>query len=644
MVEKISPPPSIDIAGIFQQRAGRAPTSQELSNIGTSIVSLTPAEQVSAIQTAAGKIQQAALPPPAETPELQPAGKTKEQVESFLIELGRNPTDFTGVTQLPDGTFDVSGVPQLEEEPEEGKVLSVEEQQIIDINSELSTTTQSHIDLIDGFITGLDARLSRTVEDIKATYERRRRDMETVNKNILGIQTILGIRSGRQRFAPEIQADILTAEEVAGIQRISDLDAEEKSLIIQAQNAADDKQFLLLSQRMTAVSDNLKAKRQAVLDLANLSIQEEQLALARSADVRQNNLVAAQIAKIFAELAGQDGTGELTEDQVKTATTLAKAIKTNPAFSDMLDIQTGFIGVVNGLAQENGFGDIAAINAFQRMIDPGATVREGDVALLQSAAAFIKRIAPEFFIEKLKKGDKLPSDTRKQMQKLAKELYEVRRNNYEDSIATDRNLAEDAGIDFSKFIATEFKTPEQILTESGFKGKTTFNNIQAALDANVPATDIVDFILGESDIADEIINQARNKNVPDDQILEFINEKELEAISELDFIFPTEGIGGTPEKENETPFSFSGGIEQTDTLVEAQNAVDSGKNLSPEATNKAVKILRSDPEFKDRIEKLIKNGFNNIQILNVFLPAVGEERILPPNPFLMRDEPNLFLR
>ncbi len=149
------------------------------------------------------------------------------------------------------------------------------------------------------------------------------------------------------------------------------------------------------------------------------------------------------------------GTGELTPKQTSVAIQLSNSLKTHPAYTDMLDISTGISGVQTGLSQKNGFGDITAINSFQRIVDPGATVREGDIALIQSASGFIDKVLSDYPIAKLQKGDKLPDAVRARMLKTAKELYETRRNNYESSITNIKKLAEANVIPF-EYVGTDF--------------------------------------------------------------------------------------------------------------------------------------------------------------------------------------------
>lgn len=156
----------------------------------------------------------------------------------------------------------------------------------------------------------------------------------------------------------------------------------------------------------------------------------------------------------------REGMGELTSRQIGIALQLSSSVKAHPAYVDMLDIQTGMEGVETGLAQDNGFGDITAINSFQRMVDPGATVREGDVSLMQSASAFVDRVLSDFPIERLRSGAKLPDATRKAMLKTAKELYARRAKNYNDTVGTQfKSLAKASQIPF-EFVGRDFSTGE----------------------------------------------------------------------------------------------------------------------------------------------------------------------------------------
>lgn len=68
----------------------------------------------------------------------------------------------------------------------------------------------------------------------------------------------------------------------------------------------------------------------------------------------------------------------------------------------------------------DGIADIMAINAFQNgIVDPGATVREGDVTLMQTAIAWAEIVKLDYWKEKITKGAKMPDSMRQKMLQLA---------------------------------------------------------------------------------------------------------------------------------------------------------------------------------------------------------------------------------
>ena len=76
--------------------------------------------------------------------------------------------------------------------------------------------------------------------------------------------------------------------------------------------------------------------------------------------------------------------------------------------------------VYAGLKSRNGVGDIAAINAYQRLIDD-AVVRGEDVELIQSAASTTNRL--KAWVKNKKEGDVLDDNLRRHMADMARDLY-----------------------------------------------------------------------------------------------------------------------------------------------------------------------------------------------------------------------------
>lgn len=85
--------------------------------------------------------------------------------------------------------------------------------------------------------------------------------------------------------------------------------------------------------------------------------------------------------------------------------------------------QTAMLEEIKG-GTPMGAGDIAIIIGFNKVLDPGAVVREGDVVLAQSAASLKGRL--ETFIANAKEGTKMDPKLRQDMIDVATRLAQVR--------------------------------------------------------------------------------------------------------------------------------------------------------------------------------------------------------------------------
>ena len=135
----------------------------------------------------------------------------------------------------------------------------------------------------------------------------------------------------------------------------------------------------------------------------------------------------------------------MTDQQFDDAMKIGGELASHIAYRDMTDISSGFQSltaafeysksmIISEDVRAEGLADIAMINAFQQMVDPGATVREGDVALQQSATALLERMKPEFLMQQIQEGAKLPADFKASMHDLAGRIYTARRADYMETV------------------------------------------------------------------------------------------------------------------------------------------------------------------------------------------------------------------
>ena len=152
-------------------------------------------------------------------------------------------------------------------------------------------------------------------------------------------------------------------------------------------------------------------------------------------------------------------TPKLNADQAKLVLSMQKDLETNPTYSKALIFRDSKNTIFTALKEENGFSDIAAINAFQRLIDPGVAVREGDVALIKSAIAFLNKYSPETIKDSFTKGAQLPKADRENMRKLTTGLTRIALENAnKESIPRIRKVASDSGLD-PDYIIKPFDIP-----------------------------------------------------------------------------------------------------------------------------------------------------------------------------------------
>jgi hypothetical protein len=170
--------------------------------------------------------------------------------------------------------------------------------------------------------------------------------------------------------------------------------------------------------------------------------------------------IDSENAKIIAAQKAAEA-GTLTPEQFTIANDLRKEVNNLAEVKSAKDLEPNVAALIASLEQGTGVGDIAAINAFQRIaVDPGVAVREGDVALLQSAQSFTDQASLK--AKGLWKGDKLTPEARKQMLDVAKNVYKFRVDFVEENTQNVRTIAKEQGIDYGKYIGRNYSSFEEL--------------------------------------------------------------------------------------------------------------------------------------------------------------------------------------
>jgi len=265
------------------------------------------------------------------------------------------------------------------------------------------------------------------------------------------------------KYVQEYNKDFRTAELNALIKKKDNEIKREEERLTKGEemiiNALQSKAPSNLVSKAREIIEKGGTQADVVAVLGNYSMsQDERLSNA----IKTEQLNALQTERKSIENAKK--TGLLSKEQAKTATDLRKEYNNLEGVKGVNKSETDTKSIVSALASGKPTDDIAAINSFQRIaVDPGVAVREGDVALLQSAMSFGDKtwLKTQGYL----KGNKLTDVARADMQKLALEIHDARINSVIEQTAPIRKTADVYGIPFDEYIGAPLKKSSSILEE-----------------------------------------------------------------------------------------------------------------------------------------------------------------------------------
>ena len=301
--------------------------------------------------------------------------------------------------------------------------------------------TAARAAILQGNIETASALVSQAVQT--AYQDRTLRNSNLINQ----INSLQGVVDGQTAQLLETDKRKYEADQ-AVIQRVADA-------VDDAMNsgAATQEDIRTLTDPKLSDEDRLAAAQGIVsrgqTQLRDLEVRQSE------ASIRSSNASAALNEKALRDQEKAVEEGVLTPEQASLATDLRKERNALQEVKDAKDLEGGFVGLISALDQENGVGDISAINSFQRLaVDPGVAVREGDVALLQTAQSFGDQALLR--AQGLMVGDKLTPEARTQMRTLSAQIYDSRVGFVEDNTAQLRTIAEENNIDYNKYVGKSF--------------------------------------------------------------------------------------------------------------------------------------------------------------------------------------------
>lgn len=212
---------------------------------------------------------------------LEQARQQALKIQESLKTLQATPTT-PSVTPTTTPTTTTTAVAPTPEQTVQQKIAA----DVALANSSLDQELTAITSLLNDAAARSDVRTAGIVGAIQTKFSARRQQMAQQNESREKFLGVTGIRSGRSRFAPEIQSGIISAEESAGLRRLSELDAQEQSLIAQAQQANEDRQFGILNQRMGLLQDTRREKEATAQRLFENAVALDNLNIAKAREGR----------------------------------------------------------------------------------------------------------------------------------------------------------------------------------------------------------------------------------------------------------------------------------------------------------------------------------------------------------------------
>lgn len=140
--------------------------------------------------------------------------------------------------------------------------------------------------------------------------------------------------------------------------------------------------------------------------------------------------------------------GMIPEKYQGAATKLMGQVQHNPILSSFAKQKEAYDTMRSSIEhpESGGFGDMGLIEGFQRLVNPGATVRQATMANMQSAAGWLQQLDPHFQWTKAHDGSKLNDAARQRLMQLAEAEFAKSQRTAGRELASKRNLARMLGV------------------------------------------------------------------------------------------------------------------------------------------------------------------------------------------------------
>lgn len=131
------------------------------------------------------------------------------------------------------------------------------------------------------------------------------------------------------------------------------------------------------------------------------------------------------------------------EHAAKSTADLRREFNQLPDVKQFGEVDAAYQKVKGAASEPSAAGDLSAIFAYMKMLDPGSSVREGEFANAQNAAGIDQKIVGKY--NQIMKGERLSPEQRADFINQAEKLYQTHRTRYAAQVERYRTLAERSG-------------------------------------------------------------------------------------------------------------------------------------------------------------------------------------------------------
>lgn len=273
-----------------------------------------------------------------QAPATAPANSTPQQILQLLnsgnVSLTREQVqaisglDFTGFQMNPDGTFtaDPSAVKRVDDangyntntatgDPSSDYIMQQLQQNQTQADADSATHQQQLNQILNGTFP-LTVDQQAQVADLQSQFAQLRQMQEQANANFVGATTVLGIRSGRSQYAPEIASGQITNAVNQGITKLANLDSQAASAVAKLKQGFLDNDYKIINQSYEDLQTAQKAKTDTLTQIQNTIKNQLQATTERLQQQKaQLDIQTAQVSNLAASTLaasmGIDGTLDL---------------------------------------------------------------------------------------------------------------------------------------------------------------------------------------------------------------------------------------------------------------------------------------------------------------------------------------------